>query len=156
MLWASRSASRRAPPASVSGASTANSVALSRPTTSDSRAVDFSALTQRTTAAPRISLAGREQHGCAGRDAWIGAQRATQLDPLLVRQVGVDNDHVGTGGARPLQRVAAGALAQYPVPAGLEQAFQPVSSSIAIPYKERQRHPGRGHSIAHPIPPGDT
>ena len=53
---ASRSASRRAPPASVPGASTANSVALRRPITSDSRAADLIACTYRPRPVPPWSM----------------------------------------------------------------------------------------------------
>src|SRR3989454_1944769 len=44
-----------------------------------------------------------------------------------VRQLRVDDDQVRASGARPLQRIAARALAEYSVSAGLEQAFQPRS-----------------------------
>src|SRR2546427_10877515 len=81
--------------------------------------------------------------------------RSTLFPYTTLFRSGVYDDDVRMGGPRPLERVAARAFAEYPVPARLEQAFKPVRSSVATPCEERQRQPGRGHSIAHPIPPGD-
>ncbi len=69
----------------------------------------------------RRVLAEREQQRRAARDPRIGAQQAAQLDAGHIGQFGVDDDDVGLGAPRALQRVPTRGLPQHGIPRRLEE-----------------------------------
>src|SRR5205823_513908 len=155
---ASRSARRRAPPASVPGASTANSVALRRPITSDNRAADLIACTYRPRPAPPCGGAAPGSGGprcrasaphARGPCSRIGPKRATQLDARHVRQLGVHQDHVRLRGAGALEGMLTGALLENGVPATLQQAPEPASRLLSVAGQEHEWQSALWHPLGH-------
>ena len=81
----------------------------------------------------------RKEDWRAARNARIGAECAAQLDARDVRQDLIDQEHVGLGAPRALQRVTAGALLKHGIPGALKQVLEPARYLGAVAGEEYQR-----------------
>ena len=62
--------------------------------------------------------------GVVGAEPGIAAEQSTDLEPVHVRHLGVEDDEIRLGSPDPFQRLLAGVGSDHGIAAGAQDAFE--------------------------------